>query len=149
MSVLLLFFLLAGETEGGGRRGGLWTLWVALAGAHLLAETSLNTVSNNYFYQHHQVTVWLWAIFPPSMWQGCNGTSVLHLRHCNILSWSLKSLHVFSRSQTPPPTPLPPPFPMSPDSFPHGGKDCLWFNWAVVEVKVKHTPWLWLTSMNT
>lgn len=56
--------------------GILWTLWVAVPGAHLIAETSLNTVSNNYFYRHHQVTVWLWAIFPPSMWQGCNGTSV-------------------------------------------------------------------------
>lgn len=75
MSVLLLrvlcCFPFGRQDEGGNCK----RFWVALPGAHLLAETSLNTVSNN-FYQHHQVTVWLWAIFPPSMWQGCNGTSV-------------------------------------------------------------------------
>lgn len=40
-----------------------------------------------YCYRHHQVTVWLWAIFPLWMWKGCKGISV-NIWDSVIVSWN-------------------------------------------------------------
>lgn len=117
----------------------LWMLWVPIWGAYKIAETSLNAVSNDSCYQDYHMTVWLWAIFPPSMWQRCNGTSVC--RHCNCFSSSLKLDHLF-----------PPESDVSHlqwfshrwDWFHLIWSDCDCSKW----VQVCNT-WLWLTNMNT
>lgn len=116
-SSALTVFLLAGKTEG----DTVNALSRSSRYIHLIAETSLNAVSNNYFYQHHQVTVWLWAIFPPSMWQGCNGTSVC--------IWDIVTVcpRVWSH------------FMFQPESdlryFLTHRTDFIWFNWTFVKVK--------------
>lgn len=58
----------------------LWMLCAPPGGAQPL---SLNAVSDIYCYQHHQVTVWLWAIFPLWMWKRCKGRTCQHPRKCD------------------------------------------------------------------
>lgn len=64
-----------------------YTVNALCCGRRCTTVESLKAVSDIYCYQHLQVTVWLWAIFPLWMWKRCKSISV-NIWDSVIVSWN-------------------------------------------------------------